>query len=29
LKIEIVGRKVAGWGSPSDFGIAWKLYKVT
>jgi hypothetical protein len=29
LKIEIVGRKVSGWGSPSDFGIAWKLYKVT
>ena len=29
LKIEIVGRKVAGWGSPSNFGIAWKLYKVT
>jgi hypothetical protein len=29
LKIEMVGRKVAGWGSPSDFGIAWKLYKVT
>jgi hypothetical protein len=29
LKIEIVGRKVSGWGSPSNFGIAWKLYKVT
>ena len=29
LKIEIVGRKVSGWGSPSDFGIAWKLYRVT
>lgn len=29
LKIEIIGRKVAGWGAPSDFGIAWKIYKVT
>ena len=29
LKIEIIGRKVAGWGAPSDFGITWKIYKVT
>jgi len=29
LKIEIIGRKVEGWGAPSDFGIAWKIYKVT
>ena len=29
LKIEIIGRKVAGWGAPSNFGIAWKIYKVT
>jgi len=29
LKIEIIGRKVAGWGAPDDFVIAWKIYKVT
>jgi hypothetical protein len=29
LKIEMVGRHVAGWGSPSDLTLSWKIYKVT
>ena len=29
LKIEMVGRHVAGWGSPSDLTLTWKIYKVT
>jgi len=29
LKIEMVGRRISGWGSPSDLTLNWKIYKVT
>lgn len=29
LKIEMIGRHIAGWGSPSDLVLNWKIYKVT
>jgi hypothetical protein len=29
LKIEMVGRRIVGWGSPSDLTLNWKIYKVT
>jgi hypothetical protein len=28
LKIEMVGRRISGWGSPSNLTLNWKVYKV-